>query len=183
MCRYTMARYKPHYACFNCKKTFKRRLLWDINRDNQAAYLEAKCPQCGELMADMGLDFTSPKKNDIKQWEHLKSLYTVGITFHSCGCSGPGYIPGSKDSLIAYFNSLTKIYNDQLTFWRQRIEPQNDKEINREISKHWDFIAKVPSEIRPKKGTISNEEAKQYWFDRIKEVEQKLGMLKKVPAY
>ena len=32
MCRYTMTTYKPHYACFECNKTFKRRLLTDIDR-------------------------------------------------------------------------------------------------------------------------------------------------------
>ena len=35
MCRYAMAKYKPHYACFNCRKTFKRKLMWDIKRDYQ----------------------------------------------------------------------------------------------------------------------------------------------------
>ena len=35
MCKYAMALYKSHYACFDCKKTFKRRLMWDINRDDK----------------------------------------------------------------------------------------------------------------------------------------------------
>ena len=32
MCRYAMVSYKPHYACFNCRKTFKRRLFYDIRK-------------------------------------------------------------------------------------------------------------------------------------------------------
>ncbi|WP_276967334.1 hypothetical protein [Chryseobacterium sp.] len=58
--------YKGHYACFNCQKTFKRRHLKNVDRDVQTS-VEAKCPECGNLMANMGLDFKSPPKNDDKQ--------------------------------------------------------------------------------------------------------------------
>lgn len=168
-----MTNYKPHYACFNCRKTFKRRLMWDINRDNKDV-TDAKCPQCSGLMANMGLDFESPKKDNIKGWNHMKDLYSVGITFHSCGCSGPGYIPKDKEMLIAYLEEILNNYNKQLVFWRIRIEPTTDKEIQRENSKNWDSISQVPFNQRPKKGAISNEDAKNYWLDRIKGVEQKL---------
>ena len=176
MCRYAMAAYKPHYACFKCRKTFKRRLMWDIRRDNKDL-TEAKCPQCGDLMANMGLDFESPKKDDIKEWNHIKDLYSVGVTFHSCGCTGPGYIPKDKDRLLAYFEEIISDYNKQLFFWRNRTEPTNEKEIQRENSKHWDNISKVPYDLRPKKGAIANEDAKNFWISRIKEVEQKIGKL------
>jgi hypothetical protein len=56
--------------------------MWDINRDNKDV-TEAKCPQCGDLMAKMELDFESPKKDNIKEWNHIKELYSVGITFYS----------------------------------------------------------------------------------------------------
>lgn len=176
MCRYAMTSYKPHYACFNYRKTFKRRLMWDIRRDNKDL-TEAKCPQCGELMANMGLDFESPKKDNLKEWNHIKDLYSVGIIFHSCGCTGPGYIPKDKDRLIKYLEEIISEYNKQLIFWRSRKEPSNKKEIQRENSKNWDNISKVPFDLRPKKGAISNEEAKNYWIGRIKEVEQKLTTL------
>lgn len=176
MCRYSMALYKPHYACFKCRKTFKRKLMWDIRRDNNDV-TEARCPQCSDLMANMGLDFESPKKDDVKEWNHIKDLYSVGITFHSCGCTGPGYIPKDKDRLIAYFEQIIIEYKKQLLFWRNRTEPTNEKEIQRENSKHWDNISQVPSELRPKKGAIANEDAKNYWINRIKDVEQKIGKL------
>jgi len=177
MCRYAMTSYKPHYACFNCRKTFKRRLMWDIKRDSKDV-TEAKCPQCGELMANMGLDFESPKKDNIKEWNHIKDLYSVGITFHSCGCSGPGYIPKDKERLMAYFEEIINDYNKQLVFWRNRVAPTTDKEIQRENSRHWDSICRVPFEQRPKKGAINNEDAKNYWLTRIKEVEEKLKIIK-----
>jgi hypothetical protein len=151
--------------------------MWDIRRDNKDL-AEAKCPQCSELMANMGLDFESPKKDNIKEWNHVRELYSVGITFHSCGCTGPGYIPKDTDRLIAYFEEIINGYNKQLVFWRNRIEPLNVKEIQREISKHWDKLRQVPSELTPKKGAISNEEAKNFWISKINEVEQKLHKLR-----
>ena len=89
-------------------------------KKGEASVFEAKCPQCGEFMANMGLDFESPKKDDIKKWEHIKSLYSVGITFHSCGCSGPGYIPNSKEKLITYFEEMKSTYLKNMDFWRNR---------------------------------------------------------------
>ena len=177
MCKYEMSRFKSHYACFDCKKTFKRRVLWDINRDDKRK-IEAKCPQCGKLMANMGLDFASPKKDDIKGWTHIKKLYSVGITFHSCGCSGPGYIPNSNEKLIEYFEEIKRDYIKNLEFWRQRVEPTNSREEDRENSKYGNYLYKIPSALTPKKGAISNEAAKIYWIDKIKSVEQKLEKIK-----
>ena len=68
MCRYAMTRYKPHYACFNCRKTFKRRLLSDLESKDDFQLKEAKWPDCGQLMANMGKDFEAPKKSAIKAW-------------------------------------------------------------------------------------------------------------------
>ena len=176
MCKYAMSPYKSHYACFGCRKTFKRRLLWDINRDDKRT-VAAKCPQCGGLMANMGMDFAAPKMDDRKAWEHMQTLYTAGITFHSCGCTGPGYIPATKERLIAYFRELIDGYNRELSFWRQREEPTNERERNREKSKHWDFIRKVPRGIQPNREPVTNEEARQYWLGRIAEIEQKIKHL------
>ncbi|MFZ4783762.1 MAG: hypothetical protein ACOYLC_15720 [Armatimonadaceae bacterium] len=127
-------------------------------------------------MANMGLDFESPKKDNLKAWVHIKNLYSVGITFHSCGCTGPGYIPRTHESLIAYFEELLNTFNQNLEFWRQRVEPSNEKEKNREVSKHWESINKV-RHLSLKAGAISNEDAKKYWFERISEVQQKIKQL------
>ena len=151
--------------------------MWDIKRDNKDLK-EAKCPHCEGFMVDMGLDFESPKKGSIKEWNHIRDLYSVGITFHSCGCTGPGYIPKDKDRLIEYFKEIINDYHKQLVFWRNRIEPKTEQEIQRENSKRWDSINRVPFDQRPKKGTISNEDAKNYWLEKIKEVEQKLKTIK-----
>ena len=178
MCRYSMIKYKPHFACFKCRKTFKRNILSDITGKDVFYLKEAKCPNCGSLMANMGKDFEAPKKGNVKEWEHIKRLYSVGITFHSCGCTGPGYIPITTDSLIDYLKGIRDDYNQNLDFWRQREEPTNKSEIDRDKSLNWKFITKVPSTLRPKKGAISNEDAVNYWIKRITEVEQKLAAIK-----
>lgn len=80
MCRYAMTTYKSHYACFSCRKAFKRRLMKAIDRDNKEEK-KALCPQCNNLMASMGLDFEAPPNRAIKKWEHMKTLFRVGIPF------------------------------------------------------------------------------------------------------
>ncbi|KAF2514579.1 hypothetical protein E0W73_11540 [Flavobacterium foetidum] len=175
MCRYAMTSYKPHYACFNCRKTFKRRLMGDIKK-GEASVFEAKCPECAQLMANMGLDFESPKKDDVKKWEHLKSLYSVGITFHSCGCSGPGYIPNSKEKLIEYFEEMKKTYLKNMDFWRNRIEPSTKKEKERDTNKNWSELARISSNY--KKEVVTNQEGLEYWHEQVKKIEEKLSLIK-----
>ncbi|TDX01544.1 hypothetical protein [Dinghuibacter silviterrae] len=178
MCRYAMVKYKPHYACFHCRKTFKRRLLIDIGRHDKLESKEARCPSCGQLMASMGLDFKAPKKDNIEEWEHINRLYSVGIIFHSCGCSGPGYIPNTKETLIAYFEEIKQEYQRQLEFWRQRAEPENQSEIDRDISKNGYFIGRIPLQFRASKRTVVNQEAKNYWIERLIEIDQKICQAK-----
>ncbi|MFZ4056502.1 MAG: hypothetical protein ACOYKE_00115 [Ferruginibacter sp.] len=145
----------------------------DIVRGSRTIF-EAKCPECGGLMASMGLDFESPKKTDTKAWTHMERLYSVGVTFHSCGCTGPGYIPSSKEKLIEYFEKIICIYQSNLAFWRQRTEPSTERELQREKSKYWKFLSKIPQTITPKKGAIATDDAKKYWLDKIKQVEEKI---------
>lgn len=170
-----MVSYKPHYACFDCRKTFKRRLMYDIERGEKSVQ-EAKCPECGELMANMGLDFESPKKDDVKKWEHIKSLYSVGIAFHSCGCSGPGYIPNSKEKLIEYFENLRDTYLKNINFWRSRTEPTNKQEREKDYQKNWHELGKVSS--NSKKEIIKNQEGITFWLNRVQEIESKISLIK-----
>lgn len=96
MCRYGDASYKRHFACFECRKAFKRRdeSEWSSHvppPDGQAA--PAPCPECGKPMADMGLDFEAPRRADVEHWEVVAFLFRHGFAYHSCGCNGPGYRP------------------------------------------------------------------------------------------
>ena len=47
--------YKDHYACFECQKTFKRKLYIDLKKGKDDS--PAKCPQCTGFMVSMGKDF------------------------------------------------------------------------------------------------------------------------------
>ncbi|UPZ16522.1 hypothetical protein [Flavobacterium humidisoli] len=145
-------------------------------KKGEASVFEAKCPQCAEFMANMGLDFESPKKDDIKKWEHIKSLFSVGITFHSCGCSGPGYIPNSKEKLIEYFEGIKKRYLENMGFWRTRIEPTNKQEKERDLNKNWHKLSSISSNY--KKEIVTNQEGLDYWHVKIKQVEEKLNLIK-----
>ncbi|MEN7547220.1 hypothetical protein AAG747_04830 [Rapidithrix thailandica] len=185
MCRYSTV-YKPHYACFACRKAFKRRLLVDIDRD--AAFDKkweptiAKCPDCGEMMADMGLDFKSPPKKERKAWEHLQNLYEAGITFHSCGCSGPGYIPKDREQLLAYLEKKRTEYFENLKFWNNC---KSQKEVEFKKQKGWEnvwkFFYDVPKEAQTgtrKKQKVDVDKALGFWTAKIRDVNRKINTLK-----
>lgn len=99
MCRYAWHNYRDHFACFHCRKAFK---YWQWEEADEATFhrrqqlqhvpREILCPDCSKPMADMGLDFKAPPKNDADAWEILRALYEHGFTFHSCGC-GVGFTP------------------------------------------------------------------------------------------
>lgn len=87
-----------------------------------------KCPDCGGKMADVGLDYRAPQKTDVRAWKMLKSLYTTGFNFNSCGCSGPGLIPKNKEQYEAHLkdrletftgNAKLNRYNDR-EYWAEK---------------------------------------------------------------
>jgi hypothetical protein len=156
MCRYGFSTYKPHFGCFKCRKVFKQPAPLDLlKRDDKLARYEQlrsrqtlsndkqmeldeinrdyydreiKCPECGSLMADLGLDFKAPRKTDIKHWKIIEGLYTIGYSFHSCGCSGPGFIPKDKIAYREYLSSVLTDYRDQLIRARNMESQIKDKD-------------------------------------------------------
>lgn len=184
MCRYAMKAYKPHYACFACRKTFKRRLLNDVDRNAASAKFgenkSYKCPECGGLTANMGLDFESPKKSDLKAWNHIQNLYKTGITFHSCGCSGPGYIPKDKERLLVFLGEKRDIYIEHRSFWATRVEPKNDSEKSKDWHKNNKYLYSIPNDLKTgtnKNQKIDSEQAVEYWANKIKFIEGQLKEL------
>lgn len=108
MCRYDVTRYKEPFACFDCRKCFKQISRWRLPDDRRPAKGAARavpCPQCGRLMADMGNDFKAPRQTDVAQWMKVQRLFEAGLTFHSCGCCGPGYRPEELDEVAAFIAS------------------------------------------------------------------------------
>ncbi|MGH1335703.1 MAG: hypothetical protein ACRBFS_06210 [Aureispira sp.] len=180
-----MTTYKPHYACFSCQKTFKRRLLRDIKVGIPPPVnkipLPAKCPNCGQLMADMGLDFKAPKSNQNKAWQHLAKLYEVDITFHSCGCSGPGYVPRNQQELIQHFEIIKERYLAHQHFWARRQEdPQGQAAVAKDQHQNGSFIYSLPISMR--KGSKNSPQydatkAQVYWAQKVQEVERKIRLV------
>ena len=116
MCRYGRSMYKDAYACFTCRKGFKRRLdkdllsakesrmlkearskalIWkkEVTSEETEAYPTVKCPECGKDMVNLGKDLRFPKKERIEQWEAIEYLANQHFSFFTCGCSGIGIIP------------------------------------------------------------------------------------------
>ncbi|MFJ7098110.1 hypothetical protein ACIQWL_49340 [Streptomyces mirabilis] len=46
-------------------------------------------------MINAGFDLAVPRRRDKSAWEALEATLRAGLTFHSCGCGGPGYRPRS----------------------------------------------------------------------------------------
>ena len=125
MCRYGVSGpYKPHLACFACRKSFKRQLLADV--DPSGVDRPARCPQCAGPMASMGLDFAPPPARDVGAWRVLADLWTIGETFHSCGCGGPGYRPRSPAAYADYLRAIEASHAATLGQWERQTIPDVD---------------------------------------------------------
>jgi hypothetical protein len=119
MCRYAFYKYKYTYGCFQCQVGFKRRNLFDvqpdlsdkISKDVRAAKEqgidyeglenEAKCPNCGNEMANLGRDLRLPSKTKDEQWACIKYLVDNKYNIYSCGCQGIGFVPHKMEDAIA----------------------------------------------------------------------------------
>lgn len=83
--------YRPGaYACFNCRRSFKRqstRLSKYMDKRGKLR-LEQKfieqlpCPTCDGKAYWMGLAFKAPKIQDKAQWKKVELLHKAGIRFH-----------------------------------------------------------------------------------------------------
>jgi hypothetical protein len=116
MCRYAFTEYKPHLACFACRKSWKRRLAGDVGHAGPER--EPRCPDCGGEAADMGLDFKPPRRQREAEWRLLREMYTIGITFHSCGCGGPGYRPRARSDYRRFLRRTIDEYQGALRHWQ-----------------------------------------------------------------
>ena len=100
--------HKQHFACFQCRKAFKRRWPCDYLSHGVAASRPFPCPQCGQPMSDMGIDFKAPPRNAQRQWLKVAVLYSFGIRFDwdQATGEGPGPRPETPRALEDYLVSL-----------------------------------------------------------------------------
>jgi len=108
MCRYGLyGPYKSHFACFECRKAFKRwnEREWPAReRPHPDETVPALCPDCARPMADMGLDFQAPPQRDVERWQVAAFLFQRGYAYHCCGCGGPGYRPSRWSDVPAFLD-------------------------------------------------------------------------------
>jgi hypothetical protein len=149
MCRYAFKHYKSHFICFECRKTFKKAMAYDLARQHgelrrlerlstvpirgserkkieeeygttykelMAHYtaMVSRCPQCGNQMADVGLDFKAPRKSDLRGWRILRDFYRQGNQWYTCGCNGPGFIPRNKSDYFLDLKAKKRWYLNRL---------------------------------------------------------------------
>src|SRR5687767_11532876 len=76
--------------------------------------------ECGVYMADLGLDFKSPKQSSVKKWKIIEGLYTIGKCFYSCGCNGIGYIPQNPKDYELYLQSALDDYENQIANYQNK---------------------------------------------------------------
>ena len=116
MCRYGFTEYKNTYACFKCRKGFKRRLDKDLlsltelkilnqNEFEKLIYKKqptnsalksravVKCPECEGGMVNLGKDLQLPKKDKKEEWLAIEYLANNHFNFFTCGCYGIGVVP------------------------------------------------------------------------------------------
>jgi hypothetical protein len=134
MCRYGFYNYKNTYACFHCQIGFKRRNLSDVqpnlsdkmSKEARAAkekgieyeydLKDAKCPNCGGEMFNIGRDLRLPSKTKDEQWRCIKYLVDNKYNIYSCGCQGIGFVPHKMEDaiqLVAEYEGRFKRYQKE----------------------------------------------------------------------
>src|SRR5262245_31949736 len=68
-----------HWACFDCRKSFQRL------RATNASIAERQCPECDNMIFDMGVYFEAPQWGAKKAWAILELVSRSGYRFHTEG--------------------------------------------------------------------------------------------------
>jgi hypothetical protein len=102
MCRYAGRYYKDHFACFQCRKSYKYSQWHDGNVETvrrgwkwRHVPRQIPCPNCKTSMTDMGWDFRAPRERDVEAWAIMELLQRAGFRFGGCGCD-VGFTPPRK---------------------------------------------------------------------------------------
>jgi hypothetical protein len=148
MCRYAFYNYKNTFGCFTCQVGFKRRNLGDVqpelsakrHKEARAAkekgleYVyetnEAKCPNCGGEMANLGRDLRLPAKTKDEEWRCIKYLVDNKYNIYSCGCQGIGFVPHKMQdaiTLVAEYAEKQKMYLKEAAIKEKFAEKAKEK--------------------------------------------------------
>ena len=70
-----------HFACFDCRKTFKQR--GSSNWDPEVPARHFPCPNCKQSMVRLGKYFKAPRQQAARQWLKVELLYRFGERFEA----------------------------------------------------------------------------------------------------
>ena len=85
------------YACFECRKVFRKEVRADWSSGKPVSKeLPATCPGCGGAMHNLGRHFKAPKQKDEAQWREVERLFQAGLFFQYRGGRGVGRRPGRQ---------------------------------------------------------------------------------------
>ncbi len=164
MCRYGFKNYKLTYACFKCQVGFKRPNLYDVqpkladamqknakqeDKPMQANAKDAKCPNCGNEMYNLGRDLRLPTKTKDEQWRCIKYLYDNNYNIYSCGCSGIGFVPHKMEDaiqLVADYKKQIPIYLKRQALEQKKDALENKRKKNREALKTKKLLREIKKE-------------------------------------
>ena len=78
---YPGAYYKQHFACFACRKMSRKLSMWELSEPEREAVLlgQIPCPECGQLLHNMGKAFRPPRQTAIRQWRKIEEQYRRGV--------------------------------------------------------------------------------------------------------
>ena len=88
-------RFNIQYACFECRKSFKRPLI--VDEQERSAWLSRRisgrhpsrqfippiyrCPDCDAVATLMGRAFRAPRQDDVDRWRAVEILAQAGFAF------------------------------------------------------------------------------------------------------
>jgi predicted aminopeptidase len=102
---------------------------------------DAKCPNCGGEMANLGRDLRLPAKTKNEQWQCIKYLIDNKYNIYSCGCQGIGFVPhkmADAIALVAERKEIQKAIQKQYDTERkleERRKARRKRDQDREIKK------------------------------------------------
>jgi hypothetical protein len=103
--------YLIHFACFACRRSFKRNV--DIN----APVYVKPCPSCAGCALHVGRHFKAPKATDQDQWKKAEYLVQSGFFFQ--------HVHDSENCQVPYPETLEEAREFVVTYqaqaWRERI--------------------------------------------------------------
>ena len=104
MCRYAFKTYKPRYACFSCRQSFRLPIQEEMRQQprlDKNGIRMANCPSCGTRIMNVGMDFKVPKRYDARTWKAAEILLSADIRYQGCGCDAGGWKPRTPKSALA----------------------------------------------------------------------------------